>query len=80
MNLNTDKKLADIVILVMHRYLGDCFMTEDNTGKTVYQVIRRWEFSLRCDAQSLCERIAIMTLGGNLPHQVEKIKKLKFIK
>jgi len=79
MTLNTEKQLSDNVILVMHRYLGDGFMTKDNTGKTVYQVIREWEFTLKYDAHSLCERIAIAVLGGNLPAQVEKIKKLKFI-
>ena len=79
MTLNTDKRLADNVILAMHRYLGEGFMTVDNTGKTVYQVIREYESELKYDAQSTCERISIMTLGGNLPHQVEKIKNLKFV-
>lgn len=79
MRLNTDKKLSDDVITAMHRYLGNGFMGNDNTGKSVIQVIREWESTLRWDAESTCEKISIMVLGGNLPHQVERIKDLKFL-
>lgn len=79
MTLNTDKQLASNVIDAIHRYIGPGFMTKDNTGKTVYQVIKEWESSLRYDAQSTCECISIMVLGGNLTSQVEKIKNLIFI-
>ena len=54
-------------------------MTKDNTNKTVYQVIKECK-PTKYDAQSLCERIAITVLGGNLPPQVEKIKNLKFVR
>ena len=79
MKLDTNEQLSDIVILALHRYLGDCFMTKDNTGKTVYKVVREWESTLRYDAHSLCVKIAIACLGGNLPEQVAQIKDLKFV-
>ena len=79
MTLDTDKRLSDLVIMVMHRYLGEGFMCRDNRGKTVYQVIKEWESEQDYCAESICEKIAIAVLGGNLPDQVAKIKYLKFL-
>jgi hypothetical protein len=80
MKLDTSEQLSNLVIMAMHRYLGDGFMCNDNSGKTVYRVVREFEGSLKYDAQSTCERIALSVLGGNLPHQVDLIKNLKFEK
>jgi len=77
MTLQTDNtQLASLTIDAMYHYLGAEFMTVDNSGKSVAQVIS--EHSDR--PETVCRKIAIMVLGGNLPHQIAKIKSLKFVK
>jgi len=76
MTLQTDNsQLASLTIDAMYHYLGAEFMTCDNTDKTVEQVIARHSDH----PEIICRKIAIMVLGGNLPHQITKIKNLKFI-
>jgi len=77
MTLQTyNTQLASLTIDAMYHYLGAEFMTIDNANRTVWQVIS--EHSER--PETVCRKIAIMVLGGNLPHQIAKIKSLKFVK
>ena len=77
MTLQTDNtKLASLTIDAMYHYLGAEFMTVDNSEKSVAQVISEHSDH----PEIICRTIAIMVLGGNLPHQIAKIKSLKFVK
>ena len=77
MTFQTDNtQLASLTIDAMYYYLGAEFMIIDNTGLTVWQVISEHSDH----PEIICRKIAIMVLGGNLPHQIAKIKSLKFVK
>ena len=77
MTLQTDNtQLASMTIDAMYHYLGAEFMTYDNTGLTVWQVISEHSDQ----PEVIARKIAIMVLGGNLPHQIAKIKNLRFIR
>ena len=77
MTLQTDNtQLASLTIDAMYHYLGAEFMTRDNNNKTVAQVISEHSDH----PEIICRKIAIMVLGGNLPHQIAKIKNLRFIR
>jgi hypothetical protein len=73
----SNKQLANQVIEAMFRYIGAGFMCDDNTGKTVDQIIRRYETQ---KAETIISKIALMTLGANLPGQKSKIRQMKFIR
>jgi len=77
MNINTNQQLAGRVIDAMFRYIGSGFMCDDNTGKTVDQVIRRYEPK---QAEIIISKIALMTLGANLPGQKSQIRQMKFVR
>jgi len=77
MTLQTESQLAGRVIDAMFRYIGPGFMCDDNTGKTVDQVIRMYEPQ---KAEIIIGKIALMTLGANLPGQKSQIRQMKFVK
>ncbi len=76
MTLQTDKQIADKVIDSLFRYLVTSFICEDQTGKTVGQVVNRYA---PAKAETIISKIALTVLGANLPGQRSQIRNLKFV-
>jgi len=77
MTLSTDKKTADRIIEAMFIHFGDSFMCEDQTGKTIGQVVaQRYKFPKIAD--TIIGKIAFTALGSNLPDKKEFVRNLKF--
>jgi len=79
MTLSTDKKLAGRVIDAMVYHLGESFMCEDQTGKTVGRIVaQRYKFPKIAD--TVIGKIALTALDSNLPDKKEFIRNLKFVR
>jgi len=78
MTLSTEKQQADRIIDAMYYHYGESFMCEDNTGKTIAQVVaQRYKFPKIAD--TVIGKIALTALGSNLPDKKEFIRNLKFV-
>ena len=78
MTLSTDKKTADRIIDAMVIHLGDGFMCDDNTGKTIRQVVAQ-RFTFPKIADTVIGKIGLTAMGSNLPSTKEFIRNLKFV-
>jgi len=78
MTLSTDKKTADRIIDAMVYHLGEGFMCEDQTGKTISQVVAQ-RFTFPKIADTIIGKIALTALGSNLPSTKEFVRNLKFV-
>jgi len=78
MTLSTDKQKADRIIDAMCIHYGPEFMCEDQTGKTIAQVVHS-RFTFPKIADEVIGKIALTALGSNLPSTKEFVRNLKFV-
>ena len=78
MTLSTDKQKADRIIDAMVIHYGPEFMCEDQTGKTISQVVAQ-RFTFPKIADTIIGKIALTALGSNLPSTKEFVRNLKFV-
>jgi len=79
MTLSTDKQKADRIIDAMVIHYGPEFMCEDQTGKTIAQVVAQ-RFTFPKIADEVIGKIALTALGSNLPSTKEFVRNLKFVR
>ena len=78
MTLSTDKKQADHIIDAMAIHYGPEFMCEDQTGKTIAQVVNS-RFTFPKITDEVIGKIALTALGSNTPSTKEFVRNLKFV-
>ena len=78
MTLSTNEQLSDRVIDAMVIHLGESFMCEDQTGRTVGQIVAK-RFTFPKIADEVIGKIALTSMGSNLPDKKEFIRNLKFV-
>ena len=79
MTLSTDKQKADRIIDAMVIHYGPEFMCEDQTGKTIAQVVNS-RFTFPKIADEVIGKIALTALGSNTPSTKEFVRNLKFVR
>ena len=79
MTLSTDKQKADRIIDAMVIHYGPEFMCEDQTGKTIAQVVNS-RFTFPKIADTIIGKIGLTALGSNTPSTKEFVRNLKFMR